>query len=81
MASLLHSQPIAATPQAPRVFPTSGFQVIDPSDKVEEEKLPLYVRDEYYPMQLGQVIGEHYQVVAKLGYGVTSTVWLGRDLR
>ncbi|AEO63734.1 uncharacterized protein THITE_2147851 [Thermothielavioides terrestris NRRL 8126] len=32
-------------------------------------------------MRIGEVTGEHYQVVAKLGYGVTSTVWLGRDLR
>lgn len=81
MVSSLHSQPIAAASQPPRVFPTSGFQVIDPSDKVEEEKLPFYQRDEYYPMRMGEVIGKHYQVVAKLGYGTTSTVWLGRDLR
>ncbi|KAK4149938.1 hypothetical protein C8A00DRAFT_37469 [Chaetomidium leptoderma] len=81
MASSSHSQPIAAASQPPRVFPTSGFQVIDPSDKVEEENLPCYIRDEYYPMRMGEVIGEHYQVVAKLGYGTTSTVWLGRDLR
>ncbi|KAK4096811.1 kinase-like protein [Parathielavia hyrcaniae] len=65
----------------PRDFPTSGFQVIDPSDKVEEENLPFYNRDDYYPMRMGEVIGRHYQVVAKLGYGTTSTVWLGRDLR
>ncbi|KAL2167291.1 hypothetical protein VTG60DRAFT_1450 [Thermothelomyces hinnuleus] len=74
------AQPIAAASQPPRVFPTSGFQIIDPSDKVEEEKLPFYERDEYYPMHMSEVIGGHYQVVAKLGYGTTSTVWLGRDL-
>jgi hypothetical protein len=65
----------------PRDFPTSGFQVIDPSDQVEEERLPFYKRNDYYPMHMGEVIGGHYQVVAKLGYGTTSTVWLGRDLR
>ncbi|KAH6846928.1 kinase-like domain-containing protein [Chaetomium sp. MPI-CAGE-AT-0009] len=32
-------------------------------------------------MRMGEVVGAHYQVVAKLGYGATSTVWLGRDLR
>jgi hypothetical protein len=80
-SSSSHSQPIAAASQPPRVFPTGGFQVIDPSDKVEEEKLPFYKRDDYYPMRMGEAIGEHYQVVAKLGYGTTSTVWLGRDLR
>ncbi len=76
-----HLNPAAASSQLPREFPTSGFQVIDPSDKVEEERLPFYNRDAYYPMRMGEVVGGHYQVVAKLGYGTTSTVWLGRDLR
>ncbi|CAF3501356.1 unnamed protein product [Fusarium graminearum] len=35
----------------------------------------------YYPMRIGQVIQGNYQVVAKLDYGTTSTVWLSRDLR
>lgn len=65
----------------PREFPTTGFEVIDPSQKVEEERLPCYNRDEYYPMRTGEIIKGRYQVVAKLGYGVTSTVWLSRDLR
>lgn len=81
MAFSSHPQPVEAAPHAPRVFPTSGFQVIDPADKVEEEKLPYYNREEYYPMHIGDVVGGHYQVVAKLGYGTTSTVWLARDLR
>ncbi|KAH8719925.1 Serine/threonine-protein kinase SRPK [Beauveria bassiana] len=67
--------------QQPRQFPTTGFEVIDPAQKLEEERLPFYICDEYYPMQIGEVIHVHYQVVAKLGYGVTSTVWLARDLR
>ncbi|CRK40370.1 hypothetical protein BN1723_004798 [Verticillium longisporum] len=32
-------------------------------------------------MKIGQVIHDHYQIVAKLGYGTSSTVWLARDLR
>ncbi|KAI1019942.1 hypothetical protein LB503_006091 [Fusarium chuoi] len=47
---------------------------------VEEEKLPFYRRRDYYPMRIGQVIHKTYQVVAKLGYGTSSTVWLSRDL-
>ncbi|KAL1878039.1 hypothetical protein VTK73DRAFT_8263 [Phialemonium thermophilum] len=31
-------------------------------------------------MKIGQVVQGHYQVVAKLGYGTGSTVWLSRDL-
>ncbi|KAJ5783773.1 uncharacterized protein N7518_009450 [Penicillium psychrosexuale] len=51
----------------PRVFPSSGFTLLDPSLEIEEETLPTY-----YP--------EKYQVLAKLGYGVTCTVWFARDL-
>ncbi|QUC23494.1 uncharacterized protein UV8b_07735 [Ustilaginoidea virens] len=65
----------------PREFPSTGFELIDPSQKVEEERLPFYNRDEYYPMRIGDVVYGHYQIVAKLGYGTTSTVWLSRDLR
>lgn len=73
---------IASTnPNIQRVFPTSGFEVIDPAEEVEEETLPTYDVGKYYPVRLGEVLDGRYQVVAKLGYGVTSTVWLGRDLR
>lgn len=65
----------------PRVFPSTGFDLIDRSEKIEEERLPFYNRDDYYPMRIGEVVNKHYQVVAKLGYGTSSTVWLCRDLR
>lgn len=71
----------ASTPSLPRDFPSSGFERIDSSSLVEEEKLPFYRRQDYYPMRVGQVIQGNYQAVAKLGYGTTSTVWLSRDLR
>ncbi|ERS98532.1 CMGC/SRPK protein kinase [Sporothrix schenckii ATCC 58251] len=77
-------RPPATTPAAkgcrPRVFPTNGFELIDPGQLVEEERLPTYDRAAYYPMHLGDIVGGHFQVVAKLGYGTTSTVWLARDL-
>ncbi|PLB47751.1 kinase-like protein [Aspergillus steynii IBT 23096] len=34
----------------------------------------------YYPTRIGEVIKERYQVIGKLGFGFTSTVWLARDL-
>jgi serine/threonine-protein kinase SRPK3 len=71
----------SATLLPPREFPSSGFEVIDPSQIVEEERLPFYNHDDYYPMRIGAVIKDRYQVVAKLGYGMTSTVWLCHDLR
>ncbi|KAK2790212.1 hypothetical protein FQN52_005707 [Onygenales sp. PD_12] len=70
----------SVAPLAPRFFPTSGFKVIDCSQPIEEERLPDYQADIYYPAHIGQVFNNRYQIVGKLGYGVTSTVWLARDL-
>ncbi len=65
----------------PLDFPTSGFYVIDPASKVEEETLPSYQPSHFYPMRIGEVVGKQFQVVAKLGYDATSTLWLARDLK
>lgn len=72
MASTSHSPP--------RRFPSSGFVALDPKLKVEEEELPSYVPGDFYPVTIGEVFVERYQVVAKLGFGMSSTVWLCRDL-
>ncbi|KAB8210260.1 U4/U6 small nuclear ribonucleo protein PRP4 [Aspergillus parasiticus] len=64
----------------PRKFPTWGFELLDASSKIEEETLPTYSPEKYYPVQQGEVLNDRYQVLAKLGYGVTSTVWFARDL-
>ena len=47
----------------------------------EENTLPHYERKRYYPLQIGQRLKDRYQVIAKLGYGGYSTVWLARDER
>lgn len=73
MASIRMSQP--------SVFPSSGFDVIDSSEKVEEEILPDYLKERYYPVHIGDVLKSQYQVITKLGFGSSSTVWLCRDLR
>lgn len=49
--------------------------------KFEEERYPNYKAHQYYPVQLGQTFASRYRVIAKLGYGTTSTVWLSRDLK
>lgn len=64
----------------PRVFPTSGFELLDPSCKIEEETLPTYSSEKYYPVQQGRILNDRYQVISKLGYGVTSTIWFALDL-
>lgn len=65
----------------PRSFPTTGFKIIDNDQKVEEEELPDYRADRFYPVRLGEVFHGRYQAVTKLGFGSSSTIWLARDLR
>lgn len=64
----------------PRVFPRSGWVIIDPSIPIEEESIPTYRPEKFYPVYIGEVFNDRYQVVGKLGYGSSTTVWLGRDL-
>ena len=56
------------------------FGRIDASQLIEEENLPDYLAEHYYPVRIGQLLESRYQIVGKLGFGVTSTVWLTRDL-
>jgi hypothetical protein len=65
----------------PLVFPNEGFVPIPTDTKVEEETLPDYVASRYYPVRIGEVFRSRYQVVGKLGFGATATVWLARDLK
>ncbi|KAL3495794.1 kinase-like domain-containing protein [Aspergillus germanicus] len=64
----------------PRVFPTSGFELLEQSIELDEETLPTYQPEKYYPVSQGEVLNDRYQALAKIGYGVTSTVWLAKDL-
>ena len=47
---------------------------------IDEESLPNYVLQRYYPVSLGEVFNKRYEVLVKLGYGRSSTVWLAQDL-
>ncbi|KAK7730054.1 hypothetical protein SLS57_001714 [Botryosphaeria dothidea] len=60
---------------------TSGFETLPVTEKIEEETYSSYTNDLYYPAKIGQVLHLQYQVVGKLGYDTTSTVWMCRDLR
>ncbi|PGH13887.1 hypothetical protein AJ80_06156 [Polytolypa hystricis UAMH7299] len=46
----------------PCKFPKSGFVALDPQSKVEEEGLPSYVPEDYYPVAIGEVFESRYQV-------------------
>ena len=64
----------------PLVFSNSRYPQIPAHNKIEEELVPGYVASRYYPVRIGQVLHSRYQVVGKLGFGASSTVWLARDL-
>jgi hypothetical protein len=51
------------------------------SRALEEENLPSYDAEEFYPVHLGDTIKSRYHVIGKLGYGANSTVWFCRDLQ
>lgn len=46
---------------------------------LEEEHTPHYNPRQIYPVEIGQVLGKRYEIILKLGYGTSSTVWLARD--
>lgn len=52
---------------------------LDPAAPIEEETVKGYKAEHYYPVTIGEVLGERYKVIGKLGYGSASTVWLCRD--
>ena len=60
--------------------PQNHFDTISSVKQIEEETQPKYNPDHFYPAKLREVLNDRYQLVAKLGYGVTATVWLAEDL-
>lgn len=62
-------------------FPIKGFEKLPLDHMVEEETVPQYKPEKFYPVRLGEVFCSKYQIVAKLGFGTSSTIWLCRDLK
>ncbi|PYI35564.1 kinase-like protein [Aspergillus indologenus CBS 114.80] len=80
LKSLIRSLPRLRPTWKPLDFPNANFVPIPSSHKVEEETMPDYVASRYHPTRIGEVLKEQYQVVGKLGFGTSSTVWLARDM-
>ncbi|KAI1954043.1 hypothetical protein LOZ57_000388 [Ophidiomyces ophidiicola] len=57
----------------PGTYPTTGFELIENPKLLDEETLPSYYPEKYYPAHLGEILGERYQILGKLGFGTTST--------
>lgn len=70
LSHLLHTR--SSSPQA---------DTISALKPVEEETLPKYNAEAFYPAKLDEVLNDRYKIVAKLGYGMTATVWLAKDLQ
>ncbi|KAM4058725.1 kinase [Hirsutella rhossiliensis] len=73
--------PLRRAPMVPLQFPPSGFEIISDSVKLEEEHFDEFKSGQYYPVKIGDVYASKYQVLGKLGFGTTSTVWLARNLQ
>ncbi|KAF7548878.1 hypothetical protein G7Z17_g6771 [Cylindrodendrum hubeiense] len=80
MASLLRRLTWPGRIWKPLTFSNPNFTRIALGEKLEEELFPDYIASRYYPVRIGEVLRDRYQIVGKLGFGASSTVWLARDL-
>ncbi|KAI1913030.1 hypothetical protein LOZ61_003007 [Ophidiomyces ophidiicola] len=65
----------------PLKTPSRPFSSLFQTAPLEEEKLPFYEPEQYYPAHIGELFQSRYRIVGKLGYGAYSTAWLCRDLQ
>jgi serine/threonine-protein kinase SRPK3 len=50
------------------------------ADRFREEECPDdYESGQFYPVRIGDVFNDRYEVIRKLGMGSYSTVWLSND--
>lgn len=54
---------------------------LPPGILVDEEISPVYNSKYFYPAKPGEILADRYQTLIKVGWGVSSTVWLARDLQ
>jgi serine/threonine-protein kinase SRPK3 len=60
-----------ASSRAPELLPADVL--------IEEETMPGYEAESFHPTNLGDLLHGRYEILAKLGWGASSTVWLGKD--
>ncbi|KAL7938035.1 protein kinase [Trichoderma chlorosporum] len=59
----------------------SKFHRVPSATPIEEELLPGYKAEDYYPVTIGETLDSRYRIICKLGCGVGSTVWLAEDVK
>jgi hypothetical protein len=70
------------TPLVPLQFPATRFEVVPESEILEEEQFDKALNaGQYHPVKIGDIYAQKYQILGKLGFGMTSTVWLARHLQ
>ena len=60
--------------------PTNPTFAIPSHEVVDEERFLNDGLQDFYPARPGETLGDNYQLLAKIGWGTSSTVWLARDL-
>lgn len=81
LVSFVKSLPQLGRTWKPLNFTNPNFARLAANQRIEEETIPNYIASRYYPVRIGDVLRDRYQVVGKLGFGASSTVWLARDMR
>ncbi|KAL4744741.1 hypothetical protein BDW72DRAFT_208772 [Aspergillus terricola var. indicus] len=71
---------LSAFLRKPFPMPSHG-PLLSPCILVDEEISPVYNSKYFYTAKPGEVLGDHYQILVKIGWGMSSTVWLARDLQ
>jgi hypothetical protein len=77
--SILHGHGLGRLSQTRLNAQHNQPDTISAFKQIEEETLPNYNANAFYPARINEVLNGRYQIVLKLGFGVTSTVWLARD--
>ncbi|KAJ5675466.1 hypothetical protein N7462_008363 [Penicillium macrosclerotiorum] len=74
------TRPLSSLCRKPFTLPPLGSPL--PKDEmVDEEIYQNYNPKNFYPANPGDVLADRYQILAKVGWGMSSTVWLARDMR
>ena len=55
-------------------------KILPANAQVEEERVPGYRPEIFYPANPGQVLNNRFKILTKIGWGAASTVWLAEDL-
>jgi non-specific serine/threonine protein kinase len=66
----------------PRVFPVFDLGLLDSSLKIEEELAMGHEPNKTYtyPAEEEEILNDRYQILHKIGYGPTASVWYAIDL-